>query len=164
MKPTAYRISSLVLAILLVKLSSGQNLSSQELNRIHNSLDFAIVNSSLLDKGFKFSRNEINEKTKETESRWYFPAYSHPGEDVSSYLIKRVDSNQNRKTIFFLYNPFHYRDFLDNLIRSKYRFKGIAVIDDQTYSIFKKKQTVFMVTEKPKGGNDRYFEIMVRTE
>jgi hypothetical protein len=92
-----------------------------------------------------------------------FQPFTHAAEEVSSYLIKMVDSTHNAKTIFFLYNPFHYKEFISRLTKSKYEFKGTRIIDNKSYTVFKNKRTVFLTTEKQDANNHSFFEIIVQT-
>ena len=158
------QLTLFVFSFLYGTLAWGQNLTPKELNIIHNNSDFPTITSTLTEKGFKLQSNRSDEGTREKVARWYFQPFTHSGEEVSSYLIKSVDSNQKAKTIFFLYNPFHYKDFVNSLITSKYKFIGAQVIDNKNYFGFKNKRTVFMTAEKRNSNNQVYFEILLRTE
>ncbi|MBV4359696.1 hypothetical protein [Pinibacter aurantiacus] len=155
-------LSRLILFISFVfvfeALATGQNLTPKELKQIHNNPDFAAITRNLLEKGFK------QYSTGQTESRWYFQPFTYSGEEVSSCVIKSIDSNKQAKTVFFLYNPFNYKEFISNLKKSKYRLKGIEVIEDKSYVVFENKQTVFMTREHSSGRNKNYFEIIVHSK
>ncbi|MDH7463888.1 hypothetical protein QEG73_21480 [Chitinophagaceae bacterium 26-R-25] len=136
----------------------GQNLTPKELTDIHKNPDVAAITRKLSEKGFK------QYSAGQKESRWYFQPFTYSGEEVSSCVIKSMDSNRQAKTVFFLYNPFHYKEFISNLKKYNYRFKGIEVIEDKSYTVFENKQTVFMTREQPSGRNKNYFEIIVHSK
>jgi hypothetical protein len=164
MRKTTVRLTLLLLVVLFTNSTWGQNLSPHELFQINSTSNFLVDTSTLVDKGYKFQSKQYDEITKTTESRWYFQASTHSGEEVSSYLIKSVYSDHKVKTVFFLYNPYHYRDFIQNLKKSKYKFNGVQIIGNKSYNVFKKDKATFLTKEKQDAANHNIFEIIVQTE
>jgi hypothetical protein len=152
------------LSLLLGTIARGQNLTAKELILIHNNADFAAITTTLGDKGFKLEDKQTDKSTNVTTARWYFQPLPHPGEEVSSFLIKSVDNMQKGKTQFFLYNPFNYRDFINSLKREGYKFEEFKVIDNTCYYIFKNKKALFLTAERQEKGSPPYFEILLGTE
>lgn len=165
MRMTSLRLSFFFAALFLGTFAIGQNLTPQELIQINTSPN-PVISSTLVGKGFQKSQDsQLDERTKETISSWYFgPFFIHSGELVSSYVTKSVDTSQKTKTVFLLYNPFHYRDFIQNLALSKYRFTGMQIVNSEVYTVFENKRAVFMTIEKDEKGARPVFKIIVKAK
>jgi hypothetical protein len=165
MKRTLRLLTLLPVILLFGTFAIGQNLTPQELIQINSSTDPAISNI-LSDKGFKKREgNDFDQSTKETKSSWYFqPFFNHSGEHESSNVIKSVDSIQKTKTVFLLYNPFHYKEFIQNLVKSKYRFTGIQMMYSKVYAVFENEGAVFMTTERLEPDGKSVFSIIVKVK
>lgn len=164
MRKTLRRLSLMLAFTLLGTFAIGQNLTPQELIQINSSPD-PVISITLADKGFKKRQdNQLDQSTKETKSSWYFqPIFNHSEEHESSHVIKSVDTSQTTKTVFLLYNPFHYKEFVQNLVKSKYRFTGIQVMYSKAYTVFENKGAVFMTTER-NNDDELVFEIIVKAK
>jgi hypothetical protein len=165
MKKTSRLLTLLPISLLFGTFAMGQNLTPQELIQINSSPD-PVISVTLADKGFKKRQdNQLDLSTKETKSSWYFqPFFNHAEEHESSHVIKSVDTSQKTKTVFLLYNPFHYKEFIQNLVKSKYRFTGIQIMYSKAYTVFENKGTVFMTTERNNGDDELVFEIIVKAK
>jgi hypothetical protein len=164
MGKTTNLLTLFLFAFLFGTIAWGQNLTPQELLQINNNSDFTTITSTLVVKGWKLHSSSESKITKETSSSWYFHPFAEAkeGERVNSYLIKSVDSTQKAQTLFLLHNSFHYKDFINNLIKSKFKFTGVQIIEDKTYSVFTKKGIMFLTTEKKDSDNKNYYEIRLQ--
>ena len=164
MRQTTKTLAAIAFFSFFTMLARGQNLTPQELTQIQNNPDFTDITSSLENKGFKLDHNGIVNAAKATEGRWYFSPFTNAVEQISSLLIKSLDSTQKAKTVYFLYNVYQYKDFINSLKNSGHKFDGIQVINDKACSIFKKNRTVFTVIEYRDTDKRAYFEVILKTE
>ncbi|MEO8173104.1 MAG: hypothetical protein ABI581_08470 [Sediminibacterium sp.] len=165
MRKMLCRITLSLATILPGIFAISQNLTPQELIQINRNPD-SVISNTLTDKGFKKDKTTgYYVRAKETiSSCWYFQPFPSSGEKLSSFLIKTVDSNQKAKTVFLLYNPFNYKEFVQNLVKSKYRFTGIQIVGSKAYTVFENKQAVFMTTERERGKDEPVFEIIAKAK
>jgi len=164
MRETKCRLTSFCFAITFFLSATAQNLTPEELSQIHHTSDFRVITNSLANKGFKLQSNQQDERTNETVARWYFPSSPYGGEEVISYLIKSVDSIKGSKTTFLLYHPSHYKELIDKLLKSKFEFKGIQILGNNSYSVFKNKKLVILSRERWEAENRKYFEMIIQKE
>ena len=149
MRETKCRLTSFCFAITFFLSATAQNLTPEELSQIHHTSDFRVITNSLVN---------------ETVARWYFPSSPYGGEEVISYLIKSVDSIKGSKTTFLLYHPSHHKELIDKLLKSKFEFKGIQILENNSYSVFKNKKLVILSRERREEENRKYFEIIIQKE
>ena len=162
MKHVVSRIALVFCATFFSILSNGQNLSPKDLQKVHSSSDPSTITTLLVERGFKKSeaRNGI---ALVTEERWYFQPFTNFDDQIISYLIKTVDSFQTSKTVFLLYNQFHYKAFIKSLTDARYKFQGVEFIDGNTSYVFKNKRFRFALTEKSNAGRTKHAEIVLET-
>jgi len=161
MKPWTKPAALLLFNFFLFLTASGQSLNANDLAKINDNTDEIHVSDLLLKKGFKFQSKQYDDVTKTTEVRYDFQTLHNAGENVTYSLIKRTDSKQASTTLFFIHNVFHYKALIDNLKNSKYRFKGLKIVDDRSYFLFTKNKIAFL-TRETKGVNDQtMYEVVV---
>jgi hypothetical protein len=148
-------------AVFFSTILRGQNLSPKELEKIQQTSDFATITAFLVEKGFKKGPDRSDEAAG-TVGRWYFQPFTDHDDQIISYLIKTVDSSQKAKTVFTLYNQFHYKEFLSNLTDARYKFKGTRFRDGHTYYVFKNKRYSFDTIEKSTPGKTRFAEVLLQ--
>ena len=157
------QLTLLVVGLLFWTVSSGQTLSPKVLTEIQQTSEFAAITSLLEEKGFKKS-TEQSSNAFETIEKWYFQPFVYSGETVSSSLTKTVDSSLKAKTVFSLYNPFHYKEFIKNLTDAKYKFRGTKYVNGNIYYVFRKKGYTFTTTEKTANDKTKSYQITLQTD
>ncbi len=160
MKQTLLPIYLATLAMIFHSLISAQNLTPETIIQINNLNSEADVSLLLKDKGFEFNNTKGNSQTQEISQTWLFWSHTKRSEVVNSFLPKVTDSTRKSKTVFTLYNAYHYRDFVKNLKESNYKFAGLTVTNDKAYLCFKKKDKVFLLKECSGHADTPYYEIV----
>lgn len=161
MKPLIKPAALLYFSLFLLVSANGQTLNANDLNNINNYTDEIQISDLLLEKGFKFQSKQYDNITKTTEVRYYFQTLHNSGENVTFSLIKKTDSRQVSTTLFFVHNVFHYKALIDNLKNSKYKFKGLKIVNDKSYLLFTKNKIAFLTRETKDVNDQTMYEIVV---
>jgi hypothetical protein len=151
----------IIIAICLIGPQvQGQNLTPEELIQFHE-MDDHSISTILLAKGFKL--NEDHEKINGANVNWYFAPFTYSKKDeISSCLTRLTDSSLKSKTIFLLYNPFHFKEFVSNLINLGFQFYGVLILADKVHLFFGKEKYEILTLEKTNSQNKRYYEITLQ--
>ena len=164
MKQTIPKLTLILFLFCSWTFVKAQNLTPREMLSIHNIQSTQSINEILSEKGFDPGETYRNVNSKETITNWNFKPFVDSGDEISSSLTRTVDTLQKTKTYFVLYNPYNYKDFINSLTKSKFKFQGMRVINDKNYSVFKYKKTTCLATERQLDGIRSYFEIVFESE
>ncbi len=155
------KLNQLALFAFIFLLASGlkaQNLMPAELLKIHLSHDISAITADLSNKGFEFRRTWQDVISRETISSWSFKLFSRPSETL---LQKSKDTLGKETTKLVLFNSYHYKEFVSNLVKERYKFSGLQIVGQYVYYVFQFRNKTFMTIERD--GDPRYFEIILST-
>ena len=163
MKPVIKPAALLLFSLFLLSSANGQSLSSNDLNKINNHTDENNVSKLLLEKGFKFQSKQYDDITRATELRYYFQTNLSSGENVTFSLIKSSDSKKVSTTMFFIHNLYHYKELIDDLKKSKYKFEGLKIVDNKSYFLFTRNKMAFLTRETKDVNEQPMYEVVVES-
>jgi len=122
---------------------------------------YPLINNMLKEKGFGIS-NTLVLNDKDTSYSWAFWINGIPEENgMGSLLTKYIDALNSSRIIYNLYNPYHYKIFVENLIKEKYKFKGVEVIQNKIHSVFTNGTVTFRIVEIQFSEKKSYYEIVL---
>jgi len=134
MRPTSKKILSIAISLIFISLVKGQTLMPKEILQISNLKTETEITNLLKEKGFDYNGYSGISRINEKEDSWCFRSFSDKREIINSFVAKVTDDSHHSKIILTLYNFYHYRDFVNNLLESKFIFKGIKTIESINYT------------------------------
>lgn len=147
-----------IVAVLLL----GFNAKSQTLltlvELLHTyQLNDSSINAMLAAKGYQLQHTQkVNGQATTT---WHFQV--RPGEISDLYLLK-ITSAKKASIRYWIMNPFLYKQFMVDIVKEKYKFTEVSIIDKECYSVFKKDDKQILISQKRlTDKDDDYFEIMI---
>jgi hypothetical protein len=152
----------MILALQVLHLESkAQLLNPDELSALllPNS---AKITAILTEKGFEYNELVFTNVHKETQESWYFNPLHSSGEKPNALIIRLMDSTQAIKIQYLLYNPYHYKQLVQSLIKEKYRFEGVIVTGRYAGNIFKKDKTTFTTSTLFAINGQPYYHIIIQ--
>jgi hypothetical protein len=159
MKKTLTTITTIIAILLFAFTTKAQTiLSPSELKCIHQYTDSSAVSKLLADKGYKpgYGWQGNGEKV----NNWIFQARA---DDFADLTLRKVTTGTQTKTLYWIKNPFQYKQFMSGLVKENYKFSEIRVIDDDCYAVFKNKESRLLIIQrgKPDGPGGIYYEASV---
>ena len=150
-------------AICSFTIISAQNLTPAELTKVHDLTDVNSITPYLQEKGFRYEQTQGNTQTKETTTSWSFSLQSGQKPVVAAFVQKTFQANEEMKTVFTFYTPFHGQHFINNLLKENYQFSGTEIIDGRNYFAFTNHRKRILIIEKHSEKGNYFGEIIVET-
>jgi hypothetical protein len=149
----------------------GQMVTTEEILKADNTKSDALITKFLAGKGFEYNQSAGAAEAKERDASWVFRPFTDKRELVSCFVIKVTDTSGHSKIIVLLYNLQHYKDFVNNILESNFRFNGIISrgrrnpskgdrMEYKSYLHFRKKGMSFFARESIGFDNSTFYEII----
>lgn len=142
--------------LLIHQTAKSQVLQPDELIAIHRLSDSGAVTTKLDTKGYKAAYG-WDLKGREKVSNWIFQ--TQPGETADLTIRKVTDPTGKTKTLYWISNSYQYKEFINSLSKSKFRFDGIRIIDDYSYSVFKRGDESLLALQLQGADKKMHYEI-----
>ncbi|QKJ28248.1 hypothetical protein HQ865_00225 [Mucilaginibacter mali] len=142
--------------LLIRQTAKSQVLQPDELIAIHHTLDSGVITTKLDTKGYKTAYG-WDLKGREKVNNWIFQ--TQPGETADLTVRKVTDPAGKIKTLYWISNSYQYKEFMGSLSKSKFRYDGIRIIDDFSYSVFKRGNESLLALQLQGADKKMYYEI-----
>ena len=174
MRPTNKILLTIAISLFFTYIAQGQTITPNEIRQINNLKNQTEISNLLKEKGFEFSQSrgikEIGD-INSIEDSWIFRPLINRKEIITSILSKTTDYTHNSKITLTLYNFYHYRDFINNLLSSNFEFKGLKTIpwinyskngktEYTNYSYFIRSNLLFLTRENIGYDGTTFYEII----
>ena len=148
------------ISALTVTFAKSQILSPQQLKEVHSLKEVKDITLKLSNTGYKENDNVWDENEAGRSFTWHFQ--NKPGETFDFLLMRIEEKNGNIETHYYISNIYLYKQFVDNLIKEKYKVAGAAIIDDKNHIVFKKKNISFLIAELLSANNEANYVVRVK--
>ncbi|MGV3588623.1 MAG: hypothetical protein ACO1OF_16580 [Adhaeribacter sp.] len=144
---------------LTITIAKSQIHSPHELMVIHSLKEVKEITFKLSETGYKEGYGWDDNEAGRIYN-WHFQ--NKPGEFSDFTLRRVVEKSGSIETRYWISNINLYKQFVDSLVKEKYKVEGATVISDKSYIVFKRKNISFLIAERLSANNEVYYEVIVK--
>jgi len=134
-------------------------LSPDELVSIRKLNDSSAIDKRFSTFGYTIGIYGWHYSNKDKVCDWIFQ--SHPGEYIDFSITRTTDTAGKTKMVYCIGSLFYYKMFMQSLIKEKYTFAGIDIINKQASSVFTKGKDCFLVQQRTNSDKSSYAVIQI---